>query len=280
MPEGPEIRREAETIAAAIAGRCIERVEFAHPHLKKWQRTLTGQQLMATTSRGKAMLNQFANGFTLYSHNQLYGQWVVHRVGDRLLPNLQVRAALHSHDAVAVLYSASDIAVWRTDDLQRHPYLMKLGTELLDPATTQADVLMQINQPRFARRPLGALLLDQGFLAGVGNYLRSDILHAARLPANIRIADLKPKQREALAHWALALTRQSLKTAGVTNDLLLAARLQNTGVDFEARRFRVFAREGLPCHDCSGTIRRLEVTGRGWFYCPSCLGAADPENRD
>jgi len=279
VPEGPEIRREAEAIAAAIAGQCIERVEFAQPQLRPWQRILTGQHLLATTSRGKAMLNQFANGFTLYSHNQLYGQWAVHRAGDRQLPNLQVRVALHARDAVAVLYSASEIAVWRTDDLSHHPYLMKLGVELLDPAITAADVVEQINQPRFARRPLGALLLDQGFLAGVGNYLRSDILHAARLTANIRIADLTPKQKQALAHWALALTRQSLQTAGVTNDLLLASRLEKAGADFETRHFRVFARDGLPCHDCGSTIRREEVTGRGWFYCPVCLAAAETENR-
>lgn len=270
MPEGPEIRREADLIASAMAGRPVARVEFGLPRLRPFISQLEGRRLNAVAPRGKAMLLHFAGGLTLYSHNQLYGRWAVHRAGDRPLPGLQVRVALHVSEAVAVLYSASDIAVLPTAGLDRHPYLAKLGVELLDPATMLHDVRRQLDGPGFAGRRLGDLLLDQGFLAGTGNYLRSEILFLAGLGANIRLGDLSPSARDRLARAALNLTRQSYRTAGVTNDLARAEAARCAGAEFETYRFRVFARDGLACHDCGSPIRRTEVSGRGWFRCPTC----------
>lgn len=270
MPEGPEIRREADLIAHALGGRRIVRVEFGPSHLLRWIRHLQGRRLTRVEPRGKAMLLHFAGGHTLYSHNQLYGRWAVHRKGDHPLPGLQVRIALHVPDAVAVLYSASEIAVLPTAALRSHPYLQKLGVELLDPATTPAAVRQQLDQDRFARRRLGDLLLDQRFLAGTGNYLRSEILFVARLAANIRLGTLSRSDKSRLAHVALSLTRQSYRTGGITQELGWAEAAKKAGTDFEDYRFRVFAREGLPCPNCKAMILRREVTGRGWFFCPQC----------
>lgn len=227
----------------------------------------------AVGPRGKAMLLHFAGDLTLYSHNQLYGRWAVHHAGDHPLAGLQVRVALHVPQAVAVLYSASEIAVLSPAELERHPYLVKLGIELLDPLTTPEAVRQQLDVPHFARKRLGDLLLDQGFLAGTGNYLRSEILFLARLDANIRLCDLGPDDKDRLAHAALDLTRQSYRTAGVTNDPARAEAARRAGADFEAYRFRVFAREGLACHECGSVVHRREVTGRGWFYCSTCQPA-------
>lgn len=274
MPEGPEIRREADLIANVLAGRRIERVEFGLKPLQRWIPVLQGRQLNAVAPRGKAMLLHFESDLTLYSHNQLYGRWAVHRAGDRALPGLQVRVALHVPEAVAVLYSASEISVLPTAQLSGHPYLSKLGVELLDPATTMEVVRRQLDDVRFAKRRLGDLLLDQGFLAGTGNYLRSEILFVAGLDANIRLGDLSTTAKSRLAAAALALTRQSYQTAGITNDIAKADAARQSGAHFEDYRFRVFAREGLACQDCAATIRRREVTGRGWFYCPDCQAAS------
>jgi endonuclease-8 len=59
--------------------------------------------------------------------------------------------------------------VWNTADLQRHPYLRRLGVELLSPETRVAHVAQQVNDQRWARKGVAGALLDQGFLAGVGN---------------------------------------------------------------------------------------------------------------
>ena len=75
MPEGPEIRRVADKLEAAIVGQPLTEAWFAFPQLKTYEPSLIGEQVQAIETRGKALLTHFSNGLTLYSHNQLYGIW-------------------------------------------------------------------------------------------------------------------------------------------------------------------------------------------------------------
>ncbi len=272
MPEGPEIRRAADKLKRALEGQRALSVRFAadrFPALQSSGKCLSGRVIEAVEPRGKAMLTRFAGGLTVYSHNQLYGEWAIYR-GEAPPSHLQTRLAIRTPTHSAILYSASEIEVLRTADVNRHPYIAKLGVELLDPAVTEADVLAQVCAPRFARRNLAGLLLDQGFLAGVGNYLRSDILFAARLHPAARPADLTPAQRAALARVALRMTRQSYRTRGITNDPQLARRLKAQGLAFGAYRHWVFDRAGAPCHACGHPIVRVDFGSRGLYLCERC----------
>lgn len=82
MPEGPEIRRAADNLEAAIKGKPLTDVWFAFAQLKPYESQLTGQLVTRIETRGKALLTHFSNGLTLYSHNQLYGVWRVIDTGE------------------------------------------------------------------------------------------------------------------------------------------------------------------------------------------------------
>jgi len=270
MPEGPEIRRAADQVARAIAGRRADAVRFGLPALRRHERSLTGRRVEAVESRGKALLIHFDHGRSLYTHNQLYGRWHVVKPGKPPRTGRELRLAIETRERWALLYSASEIELWRREALNSHPYLARLGVEPLDPKVRLADVLAQVQQPRFARRGLGALLLDQGFLAGIGNYLRSEILFVAGLRADRKLAELDDGARQRLADAALSLTRQSYRTRGVTNDLERATGLKATGLPFGRCRHHVFDREGEPCWSCGARIVRRTAAGRSVFECPRC----------
>lgn len=270
MPEGPEIKRSADELSAAILGKRAWLVEFAFPHLAAHAPAMREQIITRVEPRGKAMLTHFGHGQTIYSHNQLYGQWTILARGQPPQSGLQVRLAIHTDDSVAVLYSASDISVWPADRVAQHPYITKLGVELLAESTRVADVLAQVNDPRFARKSLAALLLDQGFLAGIGNYLRSDILFVARIHPHARLIDLNAAQRRSLASAAFELTHQSYQTHGITNDLAIVSKLKKQGLSFGRYRHWVFDRDHENCHVCSGAIERIDVSGRGLYWCAHC----------
>ena len=270
MPEGPEIRRAADELGRALVGRVAERVEFLLPRLAAHGARLTGQRIVAVTPRAKAMLIRFSGGQTLYSHNQLYGRWQVTRAGREPATARALRVAIANDRHVARLYSATDIDVLEDDGLAVHPYLAKLGVDLLDPLTTVETVRAAAAEPRFQRRSLAGLLLDQGFYAGLGNYLRSEILYVTGLRHEERLGSLTMAVRQRLADTALALTRQAYRTRGVTNDLERAAGLKARGVPFAAYRHHVFARDGEPCWACGETVLRTDVAGRGIYYCPTC----------
>ena len=270
MPEGPEIRQAADQLADALVGHTAEEVWFAFDQLKPYEALLSGVQVTAVTSRGKAILTQFENNYTIYSHNQLYGKWRVRPAYNLLDTNWQLRLAIHNKEKSALLYSASDIEVWPTAEIEEHPFLRKLGPDLLDSSTTVAQVAARFVDPKFRRKRLTTLLLDQGLVAGLGNYLRSELLFVARVHPLLRPMDCTPEQIDALAQATVGLTRQSYQTKGITNDLQLAETLKANGQSFPEYRFWVFNRDGQPCRDCGREIIREELGGRRLYYCLSC----------
>ena len=96
MPEGPEIRRAADELAAAIAGRQVTKTFFAFDHLKPYANQLQSETVCQVTARGKAILTRFSNGLTLYTHNQLYGRWLITADGEYPDSSRQLRLAIHT----------------------------------------------------------------------------------------------------------------------------------------------------------------------------------------
>jgi len=271
MPEGPEIRREADAIHAALAGRPLTRVEYHVPGLGAKARRLRGATVVRAYARGKAMLIEFSSGVTHYSHNQLYGRWsVMPASGDPSRARRVVRVVLGNEDRLAVLYSATQIELLPTAALARHRFLAKLGPDILEDTTTPEVVAARLADPRRARSTLGALLLDQSFIAGLGNYLRSDILFAAHLTHDRRAGTLTAAGRRRLARAIVDVGRRSYRTRGITNTPAHVRRLEKAGVARGALRFRAYGRAGRPCWDCGARIRRVEANGRALFFCARC----------
>lgn len=273
MPEGPEIQRAADRLRRAIVDTPLLGVEFGLPGLKGHEAALAASRVSAIETRGKAMLTHFACGLSVYSHNQLYGVWRIAKPGQVPNTTRSLRFAVHGQRRSILLYSASDIAVLDAVGRGQHPFLSRLGPDVLDPALDLTQVLARLKDPRYARRRLTGLLLDQGFFAGIGNYLRSEIAFVAGIDPRRRPCDLDEAARDRLAAAILSVCRQAYEHRGVTNDLDRAAALKALGWRYEARRFHVFGRDGLPCHRCGTTIERHD-DGRRWYGCPSCQQAS------
>ncbi len=270
MPEGPEIRRAADRLAEAVAGQRLTLAWFAFQELKRWEKPLRATRIESITPHGKALLTRFDNGHTLYSHNQLYGVWRVAAPGERPDSARSLRVALETERAAILLYSASDVSMWRSDEVHTHPFLAKLGPDVLDPQLDAKAVAARLRDPRFADRALGALLLDQGFLAGMGNYLRSEVLFAARLRPERKPRELNAAQIRTLARELLAIPRRSYATRGIAPaGGMRADYITDTPDGFH---FAVFDREDQPCPACSARIQRLESGSRRLYLCPRCQG--------
>lgn len=268
MPEGPEIRRAADRLERALKGRVACEVFFAFERLKPFAGALQDQAVRGVETRGKGLLIHFDGELSIYSHNQLYGRWVVRNAYRFPKTKRQLRLAIHNAHKSALLYSASEIDVLTTAQIAVHPFLSSLGPDIV--SADREAVLAQVRSLRFQRRGLGALLLDQRFLAGVGNYLRSEILFVARLDPQCRLGDCDEAGHAALADAAVTLARRSYRYKGVTNDLLIADRLKAEGQPFRRYRHWVFDRGGRPCRQCGTAIVDTVIAGRRLYYCPVC----------
>jgi endonuclease VIII len=266
MPEGPEIYRAAQAVHQAVAGKACT-LTLNYPPLATKARSLRGVSIRRVHSRSKAMLTEFANGMVLYSHNQLYGEWVVHPAGEPLLPK-QVRLVIRTAKHQTVLYSATDFAWLRAGHEDKHPYIAKLGPEVLSADVSAQQIAQRLAQ--FPRRVIADALLDQHVLAGLGNYLRADILLVAKINPLQKISSLSPQELLRISKACKTLTQRSVQREGVVRPWTKYLAARKAGADFEAARFYAFDREDAPCWECGTLIKRVAQAGRGLFYCPSC----------
>ena len=270
MPEGPEIRRAADKIEAVLKNKTVEKIEFGLQPLKKFAKPLKNSNVLSLETRGKALLTHFDSGFTIYSHNQLYGVWRVVKRDKLPQTNRQLRLAIHTDQHSALLYSASDISVWKTQHIEEHPFLQRIGPDILNPDLTWRDVADRLQSKAFSGRALNSVYLDQGFLAGLGNYLRSEILFVAGINPAQKARDLSKGQIGKLARTTLQISQRSYALAGVTLPERQYKTLKKQGATYGKARFFVFGRASQPCRVCRTKIQRSTANSRRIYTSYVC----------
>ena len=270
MPEGPESHRAASKIRNALEGKTIEGIEITLPRYVERSDEFLNKTVLKVEARGKAMLIHF-DTFVLYSHNQLYGRWTVNRRATEAKKwNRSLRIALSTKSHTCRLWSATDILMLEPWEVSGHQYIAKLGPDVVIDETTPEELIEHMNQKRFQRKRLKTLLLDQGFFAGIGNYLRSEVLFTSKLLPDRTVASLDDAEKRKLAEQALFLSRQSYKVPGITVDLELYEQLRDIGLSRGQARHWVFTRNDRPCHQCGELVLHTRPGGRRLDYCPVC----------
>lgn len=269
MPEGPETRRVALRLSRALVGKPLVEVCFDVPGIAPWPASLQDAVVTGISSRGKALLTTFSTGHVLYSHNLLYGRWTVNRGLPK--PSRRRRRVLLRTAALSVsLYSATEIELVAQADVEAIPYLQRLGPDVLDLGAVALRA--RLRDPRFGGRQLAALLLDQTFVAGIGNYLRAEALFLARLSPAKRPRDLDARQVRALCDAIDVLGARAVRTGGITLDERQQAKAKAQRAPRRDARHYVYGRAGRPCLRCSTAIVRADIGGRHLYACPACQG--------
>ncbi len=134
----------------------------------------------------------------------------------------------------------------------------------VSPPRQRADDRLRLpGRSRDHSRPLKPLLLDQSFVAGVGNIYADEAVHRAGLHPRLRSDRVTPAQARALWRAIRAVLREAIRWNGTTFD-----QVYGEG-DFQ-RHLRVYQRTGRPCRRCGTPIRRIVVGQRGTHFCPRC----------
>jgi formamidopyrimidine-DNA glycosylase len=138
--------------------------------------------------------------------------------------------------------------------------LGKLGPEPLGKDFTPQWLLSSLHKKH---RQLKPLLLDQTFLAGLGNIYTDEALHIAKLHPLAMSDSVKEKQARALHEAVRKVLKEGIKRNGASIDWVYR------GGEFQ-NHFRVYDREGKPCVVCGTQIQKLVVGQRGTHICPEC----------
>lgn len=273
MPELPEVQtivndlNAADVIGPTISGaKVFWTRSIAEPSPRSFCRRVKGQQFTAIGRRGKYLVFELSAGDTLLLHLRMSGRLHLVEAGT---PRIR-----HEH----VILSFEDGRQLRFHDprkfgrlnLVKDPgrILNPLGPEPLAREFT-ARALGRLLKNR--KRMLKPLLLDQTFIAGLGNIYVDEALWEARLhPCRLASALAKPEIK-ALRLAIPRVLKRGLKNLGTslgsgeTNFYSVASR-RGRNKD----QLNVFRRTDLPCPRCNTTIERLVVGQRSTHICPKC----------
>jgi len=269
MPEGPEIHRQADRIRRVLKEEECAYAYFYHDHLKEFESRLTGCTIQSVRAKGKAIITGFEGGLFMYSHNQLYGKWMIRNAGTYPKTNRQLRAEIQTAKKSALLYSASEIEILDSESLDEHSYLSKLGPDILENLSVE-EIAERAQSDTFRRRSFAALLLDQSFLGGVGNYLRSEILFHASIHPKDRPMDLSKEELNEFGKSVLIISHRAYEEKGITLNPGKVEELKAAGKRRKAYRHYAYGRGGKSCYRCGSEIEKLKMSGRNIFICPKC----------
>jgi len=276
MPEGPEIRRAADRIGKALVGKTIEEGQWPYSALSNAEDLILGHEVLSVTSRAKAMLIRFSSGYSMYSHNQLYGRWTVHLKTTDPRSRRSLRAEFMTDRHAVRLWSATDISLLPTPEENGHPFLARLGPDVLDAEVDAAFLSEHLRSKLIYRKKGATLMLDQKCFAGLGNYLRSEILHAAGVHPDDRPCDLDEETVERWASAIKSITVRAYETGGITVNQETAEASKARGEPRRTWRHAVFCRNDRPCLTCGDLVLRKRYAGRRLDFCPTC----QPSRRD
>ncbi|MCU0489208.1 MAG: DNA-formamidopyrimidine glycosylase, partial [Anaerolineales bacterium] len=247
----------------AILGRQILSVEVS------WERSIAypASALFAEQIRGQVI--QDIGRRAKYLVFRLTDRWLLIHL--RMSGDLSVRPASQARDPYdrvvfnldRTLYMAFNDTrkfgkVWLVDD--PNAVLSGLGPEPFDPQLTDGDFFARLQAHR---RQLKPLLLDQSFLAGLGNIYTDEALHLAGLHPLTPSDQLSPEQSQRLLESIRQVLALGIESQGASIDWVYR------GGEFQ-NHFRVYQRTGQPCPTCGTGIVKLTIGQRGTHFCPAC----------
>ena len=273
MPELPEVETITRLIRPRLEGRRIEGCEV------RWTRTLgglsrpafakavVGTKLVRIYRRGKFFVADLehegrAKG-ALVGHLRMTGRVHVEPSGWDPGPYLKVRLALDDGTCLYFIDVRKFARLWYA----REPadVLGPLGPEPLSAEFTAEGFHAGLRARRRAMKPL---LLDQDFVAGLGNIYVDESLFRAGIHPLARSNRIS-RERSARLHRAIRDTlTEAIAREGSSFDVFYRTPEGNPG-SFQDE-FRVYGRKGKPCVACEGPIRRIVVGQRGTHFCASC----------
>jgi DNA-formamidopyrimidine glycosylase len=261
MPEGHTVHGHAAEHAARFAGRQIA-VSSPQGRFLEGAALLDGLRLEKTEAYGKHLFLTFAGERLLHVHLGLIGKWTF---GPTPAPDPvgAVRVRLVGGGSYADLRGAIACEVWTPGD--RVTLLDRLGP---DPLKRDADESRAWRRITRSRVSIGALLMDQSVLAGVGNVYRAEVLYRARIDPHRPGRGVTREQWAAMWKDLVVLMRAGLRAGRIVTTRPVDRR-RGGRVRPEDAHY-VYRRTGLPCRVCRTPIATEVLAGRNLFWCPVC----------
>ncbi len=273
MPELPEVETIARGLDASLSGRTITGVtvrwerSIACPGVKQFEEQILGRQVRSIGRRGKYLVFELDSGYLLI-HLKMSGRLYVVPAGQFL--------EKHEHTTFD-LDDGRQLRFWDVRKFGR-VYLVDRPERVtggLGPEPLAEDLTLGEFRRRLAFRSgrLKSLLLNQAFLAGLGNIYADEVLFQAGLHPQRTVPSLTPAEEVRLYEAIGNVLRQAIADSGTTLGDGGYVDARGEAGDYQ-ERIAVYGRTGEPCLRCQTPIERLVIGGRSSHFCPTCQVAS------
>jgi endonuclease-8 len=266
MPEGHTLHRLARQHQRRF-GRAPVIVSSPQGRFIEGATAVNGRVFKKASAWGKHLFHHYDGGRVVHVHLGLYGSFTEWPLPDDRTPPLpvgQVRMRMLGADFGTDLRGPTVCEVIAEPDIA--DLVARLGP---DPLRRDADPALAWRRITKSRRPIGALLMDQSVIAGVGNVYRSELLFRHRIdpfrPGTTITAD------EFGDLWTDLVALMKVGVRG--GKIVVVLREHDHGAPSyrEGRpRTYVYRRAADPCRVCGTGVRTVVMEGRNLFWCPSC----------
>jgi formamidopyrimidine-DNA glycosylase len=262
MPEGHTIHRLANLQKKLFAGRVVA-ASSPQGRFSEGAALIDAHVVRTAEAVGKHLFQHYRGAPTLHIHLGLFGK-VATGVGEPPVPWGALRLRLVTDEAWLDLRGATTCELLEPYEVAA--LIARLGP---DPLRSDADPVRAWQ--RIGRSPteVGALLMDQKVLAGIGNVYRAEILYRHRVDPFLPGRQLP--EEVWVQMWAdlVTLMRSGVRT-GRIETVRAEDRARVRGPLQRSEAGYVYRRQGQPCRVCGTEIRTEVLVGRNLFWCPHC----------
>ena len=267
MPEMPEVDAVSRRLREAAAGERIKSLRILRGSIAKPQHTeeieaaVKGRTLITVRRRAKHIFLEFSGGAVIHIHLRMTGNLFV--TPDARLFTSSARAVFHLSSGRGIVFEDSRAlgklhlrTISEITEIES-----ELGWEPLDPAFTVAALGAMA---KASAMPAKTFLMDQRYVAGLGNIYVAEVLHRAKVDPR--------KAMKTITRPAVARIHQAI--GSIMNEAVesVYSAYEQPGGFAEGEIFpvQVYDREGEPCFRCKTEIRRIKQGGRSTYFCPGC----------
>jgi formamidopyrimidine-DNA glycosylase len=277
MPELPEVEVVRRDLDREVVGKKIKAVEVdamrpvrRHHNRKQFTARLVDRKITGVERRGKYLLCKLDNDDVLVIHLGMSGQ---------LLRAKSSRDAMAKHTHIVITFTQGgqlrfvdprtfgEMFVTEYDDVEKQvTELAHLGIDPLETAMSWEHFGFMVAQRHAKLKPL---LMDQKFIAGIGNIYSDEILWGAGLKWDRMSDTLTSEEVRRLYRSMMETLQEAVKHRG--SSLADEQYVDLFGRPGEYQQFHnVYAREGLSCPRCRHEVVRERVSGRSTYFCSAC----------
>lgn len=268
MPELPEVETIVRNLrngrlGAKLPGQKVTHVSndwprhIATPEWPVFAQMIRGRVIRQVQRRGKFLVLPLSSDYLLL-HLRMSGD--LSMAPSDKSPERHEHTIFHFQSGWSLRFN--DTRKFGRVYLTAHPddILGDLGPEPLSAAFTANQLFNQLQQHKRMIKPI---LLDQHFIAGMGNIYTDEALHIARIHPRRRSHTITESENLALWQAIRTVLQTGIDYHGASIDWIYR------GGDFQ-NFFRVYHRTGLECRQCGQPIQRILVGQRGTHICPGC----------